>query len=67
MPRDHPAARAGRRDHGRLRVGRVIERAERHACGLRQGAYLLALERLCAAIAAKGTQTFYNGGEAKDG
>lgn len=44
----------------------VIERAERHACGLRQGAYLLALERLCAAIAAKGTQTFYNGGEAKD-
>jgi len=44
----------------------VVERAERHACGLRQGAYLLALERLCAAIAAKGTQAFYNGGGAGD-
>ncbi len=39
----------------------VLERGRRHACGLRQGAYLLALERLCAAVAAKGTQAFYNG------
>ena len=39
----------------------VVERAERHDTGLRQGAYLLALERLCAAISATGTQTFYNG------
>jgi glutamate dehydrogenase (NADP+) len=39
----------------------VVERAERHGTGLRQGAYLLALERLCAAVSATGTATFYNG------
>lgn len=39
----------------------VLERGRRQACGLRQGAYLLALERLCAAVAAKGTQAFYDG------
>ena len=37
----------------------VVERADRYGTGLRQGAYLLALERLCAAISATGTATFY--------
>jgi glutamate dehydrogenase (NADP+) len=42
-------------------TGAVLKKAEKHQTGLREAAYILALERLCGAIAATGTQTYYNG------
>jgi glutamate dehydrogenase (NADP+) len=37
----------------------VVRRAEKHGCGLRSAAYVTALERLNAAVEARGTQTFF--------
>jgi glutamate dehydrogenase (NADP+) len=42
-------------------TGAVLAKAEKHETGLREAAYILALERLCGAISATGTQTYYNG------
>jgi glutamate dehydrogenase (NADP+) len=39
----------------------VMAKAEAHDTNLRDAAYILALQRLCAAISATGTQTYYNG------
>jgi glutamate dehydrogenase (NADP+) len=39
----------------------VLAKAEAHDTGLRDAAYILALQRLCNAIAATGTQAYYNG------
>lgn len=39
----------------------VLDRQERYDCSLRQAADILALERLCQAISATGTQPYFNG------
>jgi glutamate dehydrogenase (NADP+) len=39
----------------------VLEQAEARGTNLRDAAYILALQRLCNAISATGTQTYYNG------
>jgi glutamate dehydrogenase (NADP+) len=39
----------------------VVEQAESRNTNLRAAAYILALQRLCNAISATGTQTYYNG------
>jgi glutamate dehydrogenase (NADP+) len=39
----------------------VLEQAESRNTNLREAAYILALQRLCSAISATGTQTYYNG------
>ena len=57
-----PAEEIGKRLARRMRTATraVMAKAEAHDTNLRDGACILALERLCAAISATGTQTYYN-------
>jgi len=58
-----PADEVRRRLEARMTAATraVLDNATKQDCSLREATYILALQRLCAAISATGTQTFYNG------